>query len=313
MYLDDIGHAIRQHIPPDRLPDENVAGLLRLYAVLLMAKGESVNDVDVHNAWAAWMSGQNGEHQSLVGFSDLPDKVKAEDQVFTAAIRAAARDLHNTKPSNPPLEELLYPAGIAGVLTPSTQFIDLYKVMVASSEALVNRRQAVNTFFLTINGALLTADGLVAQNVGTYRLSGVALLVIAIAGVVLCAAWRSLIKSFGQLNGGKFKVINTMERRLEAAVFSAEWEALGRGENPNIYRSFTSREIWVPIALIWIHLAAVVISIVVWTGVLSSPESKASPVVSVTATATATTTQPTQAATSQLPATSQATTKQASP
>jgi hypothetical protein len=60
--------------------------------------------------------------------------------------------------------------------------------------------------------------------------------VLAVAGVILCAAWRSLITSFGQLNRGKFQVINTIELYLKAAIYAAEWEALGRGENPKIYR-----------------------------------------------------------------------------
>lgn len=126
--------------------------------------------------------------------------------------------------------------------------------MVASSEGLVSRRQGVNTFFLTMNGALLTACGLIVQNSGAHRLTALGILVLALAGVILCIAWKSLINSFGQLNRGKFKVINTIERHLKAAIYAAEWEALDRGEDPKVYRSFTSREIWVPNALLVIYI-----------------------------------------------------------
>ena len=77
---------------------------------------------------------------------------------------------------------------------------------------------------------------------------------MAVAGAILCAAWRSLITSFGQLNRGKFQVINTIERYLKTAIYAAEWEALGRGENPKVYRPFTSREIWVPNALLVLYM-----------------------------------------------------------
>src|ERR1019366_4870040 len=136
-------------------------------------------------------------------------------------------------------------------------------------EGLVSRRQSVNTFFLTMNGALLTASGIIVQSSGGNRLSGLGVAVLAVAGAILCAAWRSLITSFGQLNRGKFQVINTIERYLKAAIYAAEWEALGRGENPKIYRSFTSREIWVPTALLVLHLLTAVAAVLVAVGFIT--------------------------------------------
>ena len=62
------------------------------------------------------------------------------------------------------------------------------------------------------------------------------MIVLAIAGAALCWAWRSLIISFGQLNTGKFRIINEMEQSLAASIFAAEWEALERGKNPKVYR-----------------------------------------------------------------------------
>jgi hypothetical protein len=148
----------------------------------------------------------------------------------------------------------LMPGGAPSSADRRAEFFELYKIMVASSEALVGRRQGVNTFFLTMNGLLLTTVGLLlrggAQDV---RFEAAAIVVVAVAGVVLCFAWRSLLISFGQLNTGKFKIINRMEAELAAAIFEAEWEALERGENPRVYRSFTSREIVVPVALFLLY------------------------------------------------------------
>src|SRR5437868_4647411 len=95
---------------------------------------------------------------------------------------------------------------------------------------------------------------------------GVGVAVLAVAGGILCLAWRSLISSFGQLNRGKFQVINYIERYLKASIYAAEWEALGRGEDPKIYRSFTSREIWVPNALFWLYIGTIVVSLAVSGG-----------------------------------------------
>jgi hypothetical protein len=160
----------------------------------------------------------------------------------------------------------LMPAGPPESPNTRNEFFELYKIMVASSEALVARRQAVNTFFLTINGLLLTAIGLFVRGGGHLRLHSVGVLILAIAGFVICFAWRSLIISFGQLNTGKFKVIIEMEGLLAASVFAAEWEALEHGTNPKVYRTFTSREIYVPILLALLYVLAAVLSAIIVAG-----------------------------------------------
>ena len=253
MYLELIAAKIRSHIPDDRLPDENVELLLLLYSVLLRAKGIEVSDSDVHDAWSIWKSRSDPEHKSLIPFDKLPQETREQDAVFTIAIRKAAAELAGLEVSQSSFEHTLFPSGLPVDEAAKQQVIDLYKLMVSSSESLVGRRQGVNTFFLTINGALLTAFGLLVKTGGVEQLTALGTLVLAVAGLVLCAAWRSLIESFGQLNGGKFRVINTIEKYLGAAIYAAEWEALEHGKNPNVYRSFTSREVWVPNALLVIY------------------------------------------------------------
>jgi hypothetical protein len=215
---------------------------------------------------------RNREHVSLVPYAELPLDVQEEDPVFTVAIRRAAEKIGQTGPSRPQFLEILFPPGPPEGAAATQQAFELYKIMVASSEGLVSRRQAVNTFFLTINGALLTASGLIVQSSGSLKLAGFGILVLAIAGALLCGAWRSLITSFGQLNRGKFRVINTIERYFTTAIYAAEWEALGRGEDPTIYRSFTSREIWVPDALLILHILTALAALLVAAGLLSPVE-----------------------------------------
>lgn len=147
------------------------------------------------------------------------------------------------------------------------EFFDLYKLMVQSSEALVARRQGVNTFFLTVNGALLTAIGLFLKGGGSTRVQAAGILVLAIAGFFMCLAWRSLLLSFGQLNTGKFVIINRMEEELAASVYDAEWKALAEGADPEVYRSFTEREVTVPLAVGAVYSVAILLSAVVAIGV----------------------------------------------
>lgn len=269
MYLDEIAKAIRSRIPSDRMPDENADELLLIYATLVRAKGTSITDSDIHDAWSAWMATRDRSHASLIPFDQLPTEVQAEDAPFGAAARGVAAELQGPSGGKQGFIDILFPSGLPKTEGEATNVLDLYKIMVESSESLVRRRQAVNTFFLTINGALLTASGLIIQSASIERMGALGISVLSLAGLILCGAWHSLIISFGQLNRGKFKVINTIEKHLKIAIYAAEWEALERGENPKVYRSFTSREIWVPNALFLIHCLTVIVSLLVATGCIS--------------------------------------------
>lgn len=66
--------------------------LFRLYAVLAMAKGERVVLEDVHDAWAAWMTGQTPSHPSLRPLSELPAETRRSDEPYVNVIRAVARE-----------------------------------------------------------------------------------------------------------------------------------------------------------------------------------------------------------------------------
>ncbi len=166
-------------------------------------------------------------------------------------------------PPDDPLDADLFPQGIPTDEKQIDRMFELYKIMVTSSEALVGRRQGVNTFFLTINGALLTAAGLVLSNGNDTRVQAGGLLVLTITGGILAGAWRSLLLSFGQLNTGKFAVINRIERLLPVAIFDAEWKALKKGEDPKTYRTFSSREVWPPMTFFWLYVVATSVEVIV--------------------------------------------------
>lgn len=265
MYIDHISDLIRKRVPSDRLPTDDVEALFRAYAVLLRAKGPEVTNSDVHDAWCAWMARFDAEHPSLVPYEQLAPEVRVEDQPYTRAIQDAARELHR-HPTRSTYEEILFPFGPPKSAEDRKGLVELYRIMVESSESLVRRRQGLNTFFLTMNGALLAAAGVLVQGGGAILLRAIGVAILSFAGLVLCLAWYRLIVSFGQLNTGKFKVINSMERHLGASIYAAEWEALARGENPAVYSSFTSREIWVPIALIALSAIVLLASIAVACG-----------------------------------------------
>ncbi|HVA18942.1 MAG TPA: hypothetical protein VMU55_02065 [Solirubrobacteraceae bacterium] len=85
------GHRRRCAVPPNALPDEDTSSLFRIYAVLLLAKGQQVTREDVHNAWVAWMLERGETHESTVPFAELSAQTQAEDSPFMLAVRTVAR------------------------------------------------------------------------------------------------------------------------------------------------------------------------------------------------------------------------------
>jgi hypothetical protein len=261
-YLERVAEAIRAEVPILALPTRDVDALLVAYASLAFSKGVEVTATDVHDAWAVWQIGVDPSHAGLVPFEQLPSSLQCSYEVFVHAIRKVSESL--TSPDR--VTNALTPYGPPGTEEEKERLFELYKIMVQSSENLVSRRQGVNTFFITVNGAILTGLGFFIKAGGGQEIKALGVLLIALTGLILAHAWKSMIISFGQLNTGKFAVINRLERHLPAALFYAEWEALERGENPKVYRSFTSREVWAPYLLMLLYAIAAVGSSLVAVG-----------------------------------------------
>ena len=92
-YIADIAAEIRSAVPPDSLPVGETRDLFLIYAVLALAKGVDVDVRDIHNAWAAWMSTKDPQHESIVPYDHLPPDVRREDDPYLAAVRSVAHRL----------------------------------------------------------------------------------------------------------------------------------------------------------------------------------------------------------------------------
>ena len=166
--------------------------------------------------------------------------------------------------SDNPIEDALFPKGTEFDENTVGHLLEQYKLLVQTSETLVTRRQSVHTFFLSVNTLLLTAIGLVTKELsgGVLENSNPLIFVLGLTGVLLAISWHRIIKSYGQLNRGKFTIINLLEKKLPASMFEAEWIALGEGKDKKIYRPFTSAETLIPRIFGLLYIAAMFQSIV---------------------------------------------------
>jgi hypothetical protein len=120
---------------------------------------------------------------------------------------------------------------------------ETYKVYVASHEKISERREGANKFFVTLNTAVVGAIAFFSK---AEQRNDTFILIIVAGALAICWFWYRVIRSYDGLNTGKFFVIHALERRLPAAVFEAEWEALGRGLDPERYKPISHLERMVP-------------------------------------------------------------------
>jgi hypothetical protein len=124
--------------------------------------------------------------------------------------------------------------------------LEQYKTCIEMADRVSARRATANTFFLSLNTAVFTAIGVIADL--HPRTNKAFLIFPLIALLAECALWYWLLRSYRQLNSAKFAVIGAMEERLPASPFwSAEWYALGQGRDPRRYWPLTHIERWVPV------------------------------------------------------------------
>lgn len=92
-YLDEIASKIRARAPRSTLPEADTVALFRLYAVLALAKGRSVDAEDVHDVWSAWMSERDPANPDIRPFAELDEANRRADEPFVEAIRAVADEI----------------------------------------------------------------------------------------------------------------------------------------------------------------------------------------------------------------------------
>jgi hypothetical protein len=125
--------------------------------------------------------------------------------------------------------------------------LEQYKLYVELTDRVSQRRALANTFFLTLNTAIMTAIG-VFWNEQAGEVSDQWLIFPLVALLTQCLTWYWTIRSYRQLNRVKWAVVGALESRLPASPWwRAEWAALDKGQNPARYWPLTHIEQTVPL------------------------------------------------------------------
>lgn len=127
--------------------------------------------------------------------------------------------------------------------------LDQYKLYVEMADRISQRRTTANSYFLTVNSAILGFVGYLTSKDSTEFLW-----LLAVAGVALTLLWYSIIVSYRNLNTAKWLVVHEIEKRLPMSPYDAEWDAVQRGKNPRLYRPISHIEAGVPWVFVVLHV-----------------------------------------------------------
>ena len=128
-----------------------------------------------------------------------------------------------------------------------------YKVFLQTSETLVARRQSVSNFYISVNSAIVTVFSTVLALLSNTAWKYIACLAFPVVGIILCFAWARILRSYGNLNASKMRIISIIERRLPASLYDAEWRVQSDKLNAKPYVSFTESEIRIPKIFIMVY------------------------------------------------------------
>ncbi len=138
--------------------------------------------------------------------------------------------------------------------------LDQYKIYVELADRVTERRNKANQFYSSLFSILIP---LISVGVTKEIISNVLLFVISIFGIFLCIGWYYNIKSYRQLNSGKFKVIHEMEEHLPFDCFKKEWHHLNQGSDASKYLKLTKIEQFIPFVFCLLFLIIMSYSIFV--------------------------------------------------
>ncbi len=129
------------------------------------------------------------------------------------------------------------------------ELLEIYKLHAELADSISRQRGTANRFYMLVLSGLSVLFSALLQRRNGVPL-GWLMIGFGLLGTLLAAAWYIIIRSYRQLNSGKFgkfKVLQELEEKLAYPFFTREWELLKEGTDRKTYSELTIVETFVPI------------------------------------------------------------------
>lgn len=126
------------------------------------------------------------------------------------------------------------------------ELLELYKLHAELADRVSQRREGANRLYAGLLTGIAAAVGALL-NFGPDGPEEAILVFGGVVGIVLSASWYIVIRSYRQLNTGKFAALQELENKLEYPFFKREWDLLEKGKDYRKYWKLTVVETGLPI------------------------------------------------------------------
>ena len=163
-----------------------------------------------------------------------------------------------------------------------TELLELYKLHAELADRVSQRRETANCVYLILLTAIFALLAALAR-LGEGAVADWVVTAGCVLGVALSVSWFIVIRSYRQLNTGKFAALLELEEKLAYPFFRREWEILERGENIRRYWKLTVVETALPIIFGALFLADISVPPSVYdsVGVTPAPDFTTSTLIEV--------------------------------
>ena len=140
------------------------------------------------------------------------------------------------------------------------QQLEIYKLHAELADRVSQRREGANRLYVSLQvGLVVFLAALLRFGFGDLS-ERLVLCTIGILGALLSISWIFVIRSYGQLNDEKFRVLRNLEEKLPFQFFTPEWDPLSEGKKSNRYLKLTYVEVSLPVIYLLLFLGVVVYS-----------------------------------------------------
>jgi len=146
-------------------------------------------------------------------------------------------------------------------VTQNGEIIEIYKLHAEFVDRVSQRREGANRLYAGLLTSLVVILGAMFRLAPSNELNCLVFLVGGIIGAILSVSWYIVIRSYRQLNTGKFKALHELEKQLSYPFFTREWELLKSGRDYRRYWKLTVVETILPATL---FLASIFFMVLYW-------------------------------------------------
>ena len=125
------------------------------------------------------------------------------------------------------------------------ELLEIYKLHAELADSVSKQRSTANRFYILVLSGLAVLFSAFLRRENGIPLGGL-MVGFGLFGMLLAMAWYIVIRSYRQLNSGKFKALHELEEKLAYPFFKREWELLEEGKELKTYWRLTVVETFVP-------------------------------------------------------------------